>query len=425
MDLERYRPQPYWVYIMKGVGMAFFALAIKLISSFACLAIYAQKGFVSDMPDYATDIVIFIASLFIYNSVFSLIMGFDRSAYEEYEAKVDTHEGNYVGLKRIFAYNAFIFEYIPVVIIMSVAAAIGANWELAGMFHFAEGNSPYASGIVPFLVNIVLISLFMIYERYEAIRYWKDLKKHANLEELQSKAKIIFRVFVIVIAYPIALPYIPAIFYLIMTTAGVLALLFTVPVLALTLAIIIASFILIRFALACKRRRAFFAETRNIVRQHGYEMSQITNPYASLFSRKDLCTFDIKTKQGSFNCLVIGNIKRSVPICFTSENEGYYRHRIGTPKHNITMQKHFEYSAPGDGRKIMIINPTPKFAYICDVESGKEKRVYNSELVWDFVAYEAEAFIASLDRGSLGKYTSTKDNDDVKIPRRFMPPVDV
>lgn len=80
------------------------------------------------------------------------------------------------------------------------------------------------------------------------------------------------------------------------------------------------------------------------------------------------------------------------------------------------MQRHFEYSAPGENRKLMIINPTPKYAFICDPEFEKEKRLYNSDKLWNFVVYEAEAFLGATDRGSLGKYSSVAESKDVSVP---------
>ena len=73
-----------WTYVAKGVAIGLFALAIKLIASFACVAVYAQKGIVGDLPDFISDIAIFVASLFIYNSIFSLAFSFDKSAVNEY-----------------------------------------------------------------------------------------------------------------------------------------------------------------------------------------------------------------------------------------------------------------------------------------------------------------------------------------------------
>ena len=412
---EKQKIVPYWTYIAKGIAIGIFTLVIKLISSLACVAVYSQSGPVDDLPDFIADIAIFVASIFIYNSIFSLFLSFDKSASKEYLESLRKSEEETSEFKRIFT-KSFIAECVPILLVLSIAAACGASWELFGMFHTPEGRSPYASGILPFLVNLVLIALFLIYERYESVRYWKILKKQSNLEEISSKSKIIVRL-IFVFTYPLTLPYLPFLGFILFTSVNIITILFAAPILLLTVIAIVFAFLGIRLLLSMKNRRIFFNSLKTLARQNSFELSEITNPYASLFSRKKQCNFTIKTKQGSFDCLVIGNVRRGVPICFTSGKEGYYRYRLGTPKHNITMQRHFEFSAPGENRKIMIINPTPKFAYICDPECKKEKRLYNSDKLWDFVTYEDEAFILALDRGSLGKYSSVVESNDIKIPR--------
>jgi len=402
-----------WTYVAKGVAIGLFALAIKLIASFACVAVYAQTGIVGDLPDFISDIAIFVASLFIYNSIFSLSFSFDKSAVNEYlEYSAEDGETN---CKGIFTYKSFLAVAIPILIILSIGAACGASWEIFGMFHADEGKSPYSNGILPFLANLVLISLFLIYERYEAVRYWKILKKQGNLDELSSKSKIILRL-VLIFTYPLTVPYLPLLGYLLVTSVNIITILFAAPILIIGIVAIIASLLGIKLLISMKRRRTFFESLKTLTRQNSFTLTEIKNPYSSLFSRKKLCTFTITTKQGSFDCLVIGNIRRGVPICFTSDKEGYYRYRLGTPKHNITMQRHFEYSAPGENRKLMIINPTPKYAFICDPEFEKEKRLYNSDKLWNFVVYEAEAFLGATDRGSLGKYSSVAESKDVSVP---------
>lgn len=404
---------PFWTYIAKGIAIGVFALIIKLISSFACMAVYAQKGIVGDLPDFAADIAIFAASFFIYNSIFSLFLSFDKSACEEYLIAEESD----ISSKKLFFSKSFLSEIIPIVLIISVASACGASWEIFGMFHVAEGKSPHASGFLPFLVSLALTTLFLLYERYEAIRYWKVLKKQSNLDELTGKGKIIIRL-VLIFTYPLTVPYLPLLAYLLFTSVSIITILFAAPLLLLGCVLIIAAFFAAKLLFSMKNRRDFFKSLTTLIRQNSFEISEITNPYSSLFSRKKKCYFSIKTKQGSFDCLVIGNIRRAVPICFTSDTEGYYRHRIGTQRHNITMQRHFDYSIPGESRKIMIINPTPKYAYICDPECKKEKRLYNSDKLWNFVVYEAEAFLGAIDRGSLGKFSSVAENTDVIIPTR-------
>ena len=99
---------------------------------------------------------------------------------------------------------------------------------------------------------------------------------------------------------------------------------------------------------------------------------------------------------------MIGNPRYRVPVCFISETDGYFRHRLGTKKHNITLQTKFNYSLEGDGKKILIISPVAKDAFILD--GDKERRIFNADRLWDFVTYEPEAFIAALERDCLGRY---------------------
>ena len=406
--------------LTKGFIIAIAAIIIKYLTSLISLSIYSQETVVSDIPNFAVCIVIFVASLFIYNSIFGLAISFDRASADEYFEKEKDFDGKHADFKRIYYHKSFLLTALPIVIVEAIAAACGASWEIPGMFYFGEGRSRFSSGIVPFLAVAVLISLYMLFERYEAVRYWKVLRRQGNLEELSSKPKIIFRILFIVIIYPLLLPYLPMIAFVFISFMSMLALLITAPALGAIFVGIILFIILTKILLTFRRRKKTLKAIRTVVREHGYEISQIKNPYSSLITRKKLCTFTIKNKKNTFDCLIIGHILRGTPICFTSESEGYYRYRLGTKRHNITLQKHFTYSAEGDGRKIMIINPTPKYAYLVDTESDKEKRIYNADLVWSFVAYEAEAFIGALDRDVLGKYSSTADGGSgTSIPTRM------
>ncbi len=410
--------KPVWVYLTKGTVFALATLGVKLLTSLSCLTIYSQDGIVSDIPNFAISIVMFISSLLIYNSAFGLIFSFDRDSCDEYLAASDEMDKSTPAFTRLYNYKSFIATAAPIVAVLSIAAILGASWEIMGMFHFGDGKSAYSKGFIPFLLNIVLISAFVLYERYEAVRYWKMLKRSGNLEETSSKAKIIFRVIFVVVVYPLFLPYLPMIAFVFISFISTLAVLLTAPVLALIFVAIILVIVAIMILARIRSRKKLFVRIKTIAREHRYEISEITNPYASLFSRKKSCTFTMKRGRSTFDCLIIGHIRRSVPICFTSDHEGYYRHRIGTRKHNITMEKHFEYSAPGDGKKIMIIHPTPKYAYLCDPQFKKEKRVYNADCVWSFVAYEDEAFIGAVDRDCLGRSTSVPESTEVQVPIR-------
>ena len=122
-------------------------------------------------------------------------------------------------------------------------------------------------------------------------------------------------------------------------------------------------------------------------------------------------------KKETFSCAVLGNVFKNADVCFTSESSGYYRYRIGTNKHNISLHSSFNYSFDNEYKKIVVIAPTPKNVLICDM--NKEKRVFNAEKMWNSVAYDKDAFLGAIDRECLGKYTTTSasDNSVVLLPK--------
>ena len=73
--------------LTKGFIIAIAAIIIKYLTSLISLSIYSQETIVSDIPNFAVCIVIFVASLFIYNSIFGLAISFDRASADEYFEK--------------------------------------------------------------------------------------------------------------------------------------------------------------------------------------------------------------------------------------------------------------------------------------------------------------------------------------------------
>ena len=402
-----------YIYILKGIGIGATAMLLKCLVSFAILLFYSGNNLIGDLPNFAIHIVCFIASLLIYNSVFGIFLSFDRSSSDEFIENCQTK----TGLKKIFGYKTFLAEAIAITLFLSLAASLGASAEIAGMFYFNEGKSAHSSGIIPMLSTALISLILTSLGRYEAVRYWSVLKRQGTLAESITKKKLIIKIIIVCIAYPLAFPFLPLIAFVAVTLFRTAATVVAAPLLLLTIIILIGAIIGIKLLLVIRKRKTFIDNLSTVVREHGFMISEITNPYASLFNVKKQCSFTVTNKKTTYDCLVIGHLLKTVPICFTSNNEGYFRYRLGTKRHNVTMQKHFEFTAEGSGVKILIINPTPKHAYICDIESDKEKRLYNADKLWDYVAYEAVAFIGALDRDCLGKYSSVAEKDDVKIPK--------
>ena len=403
--------KPLYFSFFRGIVTALSALVLKSTVSFAILLTYAANTLVEDMPNYLMYIVVFISSILVYNSVFSLFLTFDKTACQSF---FDTAEGNTDFISALKS-KSFLIQITTVSLLMAVISALGAAPEIAGMFYFESGKSPYSTGIIPLSATLILVPIIFIFQKYEAARYWKILKKEGNLQEIENKKKIVFRAAVICIAYPLVLPYLPTVAYFLISLFRIAITLFSAPAVIIFIVVVILSLFFIKILISLNKRRLLLKRLRTLSKELSIELSDIKNPYRSLLNYRKSCSFTMKTMDDLFHCTLLGTTRRGVPVCFTSENTGYYRYRIGTKKHNITLEKQFEYGKETKGKKIVVICPTPKEVLLCD--QNKEKRLFNAEKMWDSIVYEADAFLAAIDRECLGRHSTVAYQDDVKIPK--------
>ena len=395
--------KPIGIYVMKGVCMGVLSLILKLVVSLACWLIHRDGDSVfGGLDPFAIHILCFVGSLFVYNSIFCLLLNYDKASSEEFFARESEDCSEF---RKKFIYKSFFAESASATAVLSLAALFGASGEIGGMFYFAdEGRSPYSAGIVPMLATILVCALLFLNSRNETVRYWRYLKKTHSLEELENKRKLFLRIAIIIIIYPITIPFLPLLAYTAYTLVSVAVVLsdaLTVPGFIGAVVFVIAFFRLVRFLRARRARKAFFEKLLEVVTSNKYIISEIKNPYKSLVSLKKQCTFTLEYGEKKFNCLVISSPRFRVPICFESESEAFFRYRIGSPKHNITLRRGFSYTFDGEGARIIIVAPTPKDVLICDGE--KERRLFNADLLWGAVIYDADAFVGSADRQCLGR----------------------
>lgn len=398
--------RPLYFSILKGIGVGAFALILKGLVSLFSWRTYAVGSMFGDFENFAVYIVIFIASLLVYNSVFGISMTYDVFARDTVMMATEETHTEMPTLRGIYGYRDFWTETATVCAFMFIAGLLGAFPELFGMFYLGEGYSPYKSGILPALVILAITLITCLIARYEAVKYWKHLLRTQSLNAVESKTKLILRVITILILYPLVLPYLPLIFFAALVIWSVIeaaAVAMTVPVFILTIILIIIGLRILSLLRAIRARHKFFNKVKLAAEKKDFVIRNIKNPSRSILSGRYKCTFSLCREDEKYDCLVIGNPKYRVPVCFTSATRGHYRHRIGTPKRNITLETKFDYSFEGEGKKLLIISPTPKHAFIC--EDGKEKRLFTADKLWDSVVYEAEGFIGSIERDCLGRHS--------------------
>lgn len=411
MDKESPRlVRPFYVSVIKGLIVAAYALILKSVVSFSTWMRYARDSAFGSYENYAIYIICFICSLFIYNSSVGISMTYDVYLRDELMERTYDRKGRMPSFKNIFCYKSYLVETVTFVSIITIAALAGYCPEIFGMFWFDEGKSPYSGGILPALVVLPIVIFLSLLARFEAVRYWKHLYKTANLEVVESKTRFILKLLFVTVLYPIALPYMPIILFVLVTIGAAIAkvaITMTIPVFILVILLGLAALWWLFVLIAMRKRQKFVNKMKIAASKMKFTVSDIKNQNLSLISKKKKCTFSLTRENEKYDCLMIGNPRYVVPVCFISSTRGYYRHRLGFPRHNITLESKFDYSLDTENRKILIISPTPKHAFIC--EDGKEKRLFTADKLWDFVVYESDGFVGSLERDCLGRYDSNRD----------------
>ena len=123
--------------------------------------------------------------------------------------------------------------------------------------------------------------------------------------------------------------------------------------------------------------------------------------YLSLAFPNRKCTFCVEYDKKRFDCIVLTSPGRNVPLAFETDRLACFLYRIGTKKRFISLRRNFDYSFEGDCSKLVIVTPTPKDVLI--IEEDKERRIFNADLLWNYVVYDGDAFVGSLDRKCLGR----------------------
>ena len=187
---------------------------------------------------------------------------------------------------------------------------------------------------------------------------------------------------------------------------GLLPLIVILLTVMITVPIIRALFIRIRFIQKLKKAAL----------QNGYKLSDIKHPYSSLFTDHDGSNFNVKANGKVYSVKLLAGNVYSNPMYLHEDGKGTISAslrfrmflygarglgRIGW--HNsdelARFETHFTYGFKGDGKKVLIICPTPHTIY---ATGGGENRLLDvADVIWGYTLMTGSSFINALERDSI------------------------
>ena len=444
---ERLRTFPFWFYILRGTGIFFLVLAVKSVLGIRVLTTYEDmklnfgSGAATELPFFAISIIYFVGTFFLLNSVLNLFSTYDKRLMERFIEEEHDRVRPLAAFRRSLTSLEFWCEIIPLLFLTFIGALVGWYPEISYSF-MQTGASENLLYWLPVIIMLPLTFFLSLWRRYEAERYWHHLKRANNVERLYRTSRLIFRFILIIALYTIFYPVAPAMGLIFVSLSAFVVLLIDFLSL-LGFVVAVALFILLLCGIytlrSISKRRKLIKKLVEVAAENGYTLSEIKHPYASLFKKRRECNFTLEKDGKIFSCRFIGSPWQRAPMFFVSDSLAYFRHRIGTKNHHLTLLSTFEYDFEGEGDKIILINPVPRRIYVSnderlegnyDVEpsvstaayAGHERVPYHAlrhglrkdaksvrELVpgakiWSYAIYNTTSFISAIDRKCLGRY---------------------
>jgi hypothetical protein len=248
-----------------------------------------------------------------------------------------------------------------------------------------------------FLPVLLLINLLA---HLSCVALWQAEAKWRKYENKNTKAaRFIYTMAIytfaplLIVALLPMLAYIPLIFkalWIFMTPATF--------VLLILLVLTLTFFTPLR---AYSIRKKAVKQIKESCAQMGYTLSDIREPYRSIFKPCEGESFSITKGDKTYSCKFIAAPKRALPMAIHPNGEMHFFHALVIRKVKLLSYKtvkHFGYDSPNP--KILIVNPVPKklMAY-----QGTIVEIDNGHLVGDYKVYNITAFIRAIENDILDR----------------------
>ena len=418
--------------MLRSLAITATFIVIKLLMVLFALAFYSSTvGEISEFPTWAIFLTVSIGDGFVLSSLFNFFTTYDKKvmkSYINYTYNLEKEPNLKTNAKYILISREFRIETLTTLGLLFFAQCFNGMFEFGQIFR-ETGAPQILIRIIPFFFIPPLVFLASFLSRSEVFRYWYYLERTAELKKLESVPRMIIKAILIFVLYIFVFPVSPmalsipatliAILWMLIdvfTVVGFLALMIIIPTVTVGIMILRALSI----------RKKLFKKLTSAAKYSGTTVSEIENPYKSIFNPKIQCKFTLNDGKKIYSCRVVGTFWQRAPFFITTERHAYYRHRLGTKEHNITLYSNVEYGFEAEGKKLLILNPVPRRIYAAHdkysepapIDEGmlssvlrrtanrkKEaaRKIEPGDKVFDYTVYNSTSFVGAVDRGCLDR----------------------
>ena len=155
--------------------------------------------------------------------------------------------------------------------------------------------------------------------------------------------------------------------------------------------------IISRYIRAYNKRRKFLKRLYKICEERNYTLSKINFRYRSATGIYKGESFSVYIGDRRFSCKLIGCPKKHLPLFIFKDGNGAFLKITRLLRIELKRtQINFNFGYEAEGKKVLILNPTPKFVYTYFM--GKTSEVENADIIGGYEIYTATAFLNALER---------------------------
>ena len=395
-------------YIIVRAFRYFLALVVfTTVSSFSNLASYfiAQR-MTTEVSEDVIRIIHIAISILAYHSFLIAFIITDKTARKVY---YDSEKASKI------KYMLACVDFRASIIISALFFVIFPNaFAVKSMHGWLEIPKAYIYLILAF----VFITTHFLTWLEGLFDYQKqEEKSRKEKRERRDIAILIKSVVSACLAYPIMAYLLPIFFPTLRTLPRVVLLICTV-FLPIVIGLVLF-FSLFDYIRAFFVRHKFLSRLKKSAKRNGYSISKIKHPYSSLFIDHDERSFTVEANGKKYDCKLLAGLHYGDPMYFEEEGKGTvirhitlrYRAAMAGPfaRGGLIWQKlpddlaqfqtQFKYSFDGEGKKVLIISPTPHSIYATGY--GQNKLLDVNDSVWGYTIMTGTAFINALERDAI------------------------
>lgn len=377
---------------------AYFSLSANRLAELYDINIYFEN---------LTDIICIILIPVFFYSLVRLTTLFDISVIPQVlEANAKSTKER---ISLFFKIKKFYYEFLILTFLWLILPREVCYYPLWNVF--LRANDTTFPNIIYMVIFLAVMYLFFMLGKLSAIvviplpkQKSEPLLRHRIYLQKKSREgqdSFFKQYFIVIFAYllgPLCLvlgiPAVLSVIQLVIYTFSLKLLLIIISVILL--------FSLLSYIRAFSKRRRFLLKMKKVVLENNIDISEISNPYKSLFQIYDGEDFNFVRGGKKYSCKILHSKRKGVPMFISEGGICTFVHTFILFKMKVfSYNTSYKFDFESENKKIIIINPVPNDIF--NAFDGRVVSLDNGDVIGGYKIFTGSGFLNALERNCIDR----------------------